>query len=97
MRIITRSTLKSFWEKHADAEVPLKTWYKIVEHAAWRDTHDVKEIFSTASVVGENRIVFNIKGNKYRILVYAVFKYKKFFIRFVGTHQQYDRIDAKTI
>ena len=97
MRVIAKSTLKSFWEKHADAEVPLKTWYKIAEKSDWSDSHDVKKIYSDASIVGNNRIVFNIKGNKYRIVVYMIFKYRKMFIRFVGTHQQYDRIDAKTI
>jgi mRNA interferase HigB len=97
MRVIAKSTLKEFWEKHADAEVPLKTWYKIVEKANWANTHDVKSVYADASVVGNNRVVFNIKGNKYRIVVYAIFKYRKFFIRFVGTHQQYDKIDVTTI
>jgi mRNA interferase HigB len=97
MRVIAKSTLRTFWEKHPDAEVPLKTWYKIVEKADWRDPHDVKEAYSDLSVVGSNRLVFNIKGNKYRLVVYVVFKFRKVFVRFVGTHQQYDRIDVKTI
>jgi mRNA interferase HigB len=97
MRVIAGSTLRAFWERHEDAEVPLKTWYKIIEKADWKDAHDVKKIYEDASIIGSNRIVFNIKGNKYRIVVYAVFKFRKIFIRFVGTHQQYDRIDVKTI
>lgn len=97
MRVIAKSTLKAFWEKHEEAEVPLKTWYKIAEKSDWRDGHEVKRTYADASIIGSNRIVFNIKGNKYRIVVYAVFKVKKIFIRFVGTHQQYDRIDVKTI
>ncbi len=97
MRVIAKSTLRAFWEKHTDAEVPLKTWYKIVEKANWSDPHEVKEVYSDVSVVGSNRLVFNIKGNKYRLVVYVVFKFRKVFVRFVGTRQQYDRIDVKTI
>jgi mRNA interferase HigB len=97
MRVIAKSTLKAFWEKHADAEIPLKTWYKIVEKADWKDNQDVKKLFGDVSVIGNNRLVFNIKGNRYRIVVYVVFKFRKIFIRFIGTHQQYDRIDVKII
>lgn len=97
MRVIAKSTLKSFWEKHADSEIPLKTWLKIVEKSDWKDSHDVKLIYADVSVIGSNRLVFNIKGNRYRIVVYVVFKFQKMFIRFVGTHQQYDHIDVKTI
>jgi len=97
MRIIAKSTLREFWEKYNDAEVPLKTWHKIVEKQEWKNTHDVKKLFGDASIVGGNRVVFNIKGNNYRLIVYIVFKMQKVFIRFVGTHKQYDRIDVKTI
>jgi len=97
MRIIARSALRAFWEKHGDAEIPLKTWYKIVEKAEWNNSHDIKKVYADASIIGANRIVFNIKGNNYRVVVYIVYKFKKVFIRFVGTHQQYNRIDAKNI
>ena len=97
MRVIAKSTLRAFWEKHADAEVPLKTWYRILEKADWEDSHDIKRVYGDASLVGNNRVVFNIKGNRYRIVVYIIFKFKKVFIRFVGTHQQYDKIDVKNI
>ena len=97
MRVIAKSTLSTFWERYEDAEVPLKTWCKIIEKADWKDAHDVKKIYADTSIIGSNRIVLNIKGNKYRIVMYAVFKFRKIFIRFVGTHQQYDRIDVKTI
>lgn len=97
MRVIAKGTLRAFWEKHADAEVPLRTWYKIVEKADWKDTHELKKVYADASVVGNNRVVFNIKGNRYRIVVYTIFKFRKMFIRFVGTHEQYDRIDAKSV
>ncbi len=97
MRVIAKSTLRTFWEKHNDSEVPLKTWHKIVEKANWKNSHDIKAIFTDASIIGNNRVVFNIKGNNYRLIVYIVFKMQKVFIRFVGTHKEYDRIDAKTI
>ncbi|MGP8216723.1 MAG: type II toxin-antitoxin system HigB family toxin [Bacteroidia bacterium] len=97
MRIIAKSTLREFWEKHSDAEIPLKTWHKIVEKEEWRNMHDIKKIFGNASIVGENRVVFNIKGNDYRLVVYIIFKVHKVFIRFIGTHKQYDKIDVKTI
>jgi mRNA interferase HigB len=97
MRIIAKSTLREFWEKHNDAEIPLKTWHKIVEKETWKNTHDIKKVFGTASIIWENRVVFNIKGNDYRLVVYVVFKFQKVFIRFVGTHKQYDKIDVKTI
>ncbi len=97
MRIIAKSTLREFWEKHNDAEVPLKTWHKIVEKQKWKNTHDIKQMYGDASIIGNNRVVFNIKGNNYRLVVYIVFKVQKVFIRFIGAHKQYDQIDAKTV
>ena len=97
MRIIAKSTLREFWKVHPDSEIPLKTWHKIVEKANWRNPHDVKDIFLDASIIGHNRVVFNIKGNKYRIVVYVIFQTRKVFIRFVRTHNAYDRIEAKSI
>jgi mRNA interferase HigB len=97
MRIIAKSTLREFWEKHNDVEVPLKTSHKIVEKQNWKNMHDIKQIFGDASIIGNNRVVFNIKGNNYRLVVYIVFKMQKIFIRFIGTHKQYDHIDARTI
>jgi mRNA interferase HigB len=97
MRVIAKSTLREFWKVHPDAEIPLKTWHKILEKADWKNTHDIKAVFTDASIIGHNRVVFNIKGNKYRIVVYLVFLTGKVFIRFVGTHSEYDKIDVKTI
>lgn len=97
MRIIAKSTLREFWEKHKDAEIPLKTWYKIVEKQSWKNIHDIKHVFGSVSIIANNRVVFNIKGNNYRLIAYIVFKVQKVFIRFIGTHKQYDKIDAKTI
>lgn len=86
-----------FWKKHPDAETPLKLWFKKVKQAKWNTINDLKKDFPTADYVGNNRIVFDIKGNKYRIIVLAFFKGQKIFIRFVGTHAQYDKINAIAI
>lgn len=97
MHIISRPELMKFWKKHPDAETPLKLWFKKVKQAKWNTINDLKKDFPTADYVGNNRIVFDIKGNKYRIIVLAFFKGQKIFIRFVGTHAQYDKINAIAI
>lgn len=97
MHIIAKSTLKAFWEKHNDAEIPLKTWHKIVEKERWKNMQNIKKLFGNASVISNSRVVFNIKGNDYRLVVYIIFKLERVYIRFIGTHNQYDKIDAKTI
>ena len=98
VRIFSRATLIEFWLKHADAEVPLRLWFSLVEHASWSGPAEVKARFSTADFLPGNRVVFNIKGNTYRLVVQV--KYGPLFlvyIRFVGTRAEYDRIDATTI
>lgn len=97
MHIIARTTLITFWGKHKDAEIPLRVWFKKVEQAKWKNINELKKDFSTADYVGNNRVVFDIKGNKYRIVVLVFFDGQKVFIRFVGTHAEYDKIDATTI
>lgn len=97
MWIIAKSTLREFWEKHSDAEIPLKTWHKIVEKQKWKDVSDVKKVFGNVSIAGNNKVVFNIKGNDYRLVMYIVFKMQKVFIRFIGTHSQYDKINVNII
>jgi mRNA interferase HigB len=99
MRIISRKTLRDFWEKlsHADSEQPLKSWFKIASEADWETPADIKEQFGSASFVGNNRVVFNIGGNKYRLVVAVNYPYRIMYIRFVGTHKQYDKIDAEEI
>jgi mRNA interferase HigB len=97
MRILSRKTLREFWEKRPDARQALQAWYVDVEHATWKGPADIKRTYQTASFLQENRIVFNIKGNKYRIVVVIQFKYGNVYIRFIGTHSQYDQIDASTI
>ena len=97
MRIISRRMLREFWNKHPDAAIPLQTWYRDVEHANWNSPADIKAIYRSASFVTNNRIVFNIKGNRYRLVIVVVYQHGVVYIRFVGTHKEYDRIDATTI
>lgn len=97
MRIIARRTLREFWEVHPDAEEPLRTWYTYVLQADWHTPSDVKRIFRTASFVGNDRVVFNIKGNRYRLVVVVVYRHHAVYIRFIGTHRDYNDIDVATV
>lgn len=99
MRVISRATLKRFWEQsdYRDAEQPLKAWYDEVKVANWKTTHDIKAMYGNASFVGNNRVVFNVHGNKYRLIVALNYKFSIVYVRFIGTHKQYDRVDAATI
>ncbi|MBX3013902.1 MAG: type II toxin-antitoxin system HigB family toxin [Caldilineaceae bacterium] len=97
MHIISLKTLRSFWELHPDAEQPLSAWHAIARRAQWRTPVDIRAVYGSASFVGNNRVVFNIKGNDYRLIVLAEYGKGKLFIRFVGTHTEYDQIDARTI
>ncbi|MDD1748741.1 MAG: type II toxin-antitoxin system HigB family toxin [Methanothrix sp.] len=97
MRIISRRILREFWEKHPDAAIPLQSWFHDVERTQWNSSADIKDIYRTASFLAHNRIVFNIKGNRYRLVVIVVYQHGVVYIRFVGTHEEYDRIDATTI
>ncbi len=97
MRIIAKGTLRAFWRRHPDAEQPLRSWYSEARKAEWRNLHDVKGMYRSASVVGNSRIVFNIAGNKYRLVTRINYHYGVTYIRFIGTHAAYDEIDAETI
>ncbi|HWY38909.1 MAG TPA: type II toxin-antitoxin system HigB family toxin [Bacteroidia bacterium] len=97
MHVISRLKLIEFWTKHKDAEIPLRIWFKKVELAKWKSINELKKEFPSADYVGNNRVVFDIKGNKYRVIVIVFFDGQKTYIRFVGTHAQYDKIDAKNI
>lgn len=97
VRIVARRTLREFWNKHADAEQPLRAWYHDVRNADWSSPADVKRVYANASIVGENRIVFNIGGNKYRLVVAVNYRYRLCYVRFIGTHKAYDRIDVATV
>lgn len=97
MRIISRRMLREFWEKHPDAAVPLQTWFHDVEHATWNSPADIKAVFRSASFLANNRVVFDIKGNTYRLIVIVVYQHELVYIRFIGTHAEYDRIDAAAV
>jgi mRNA interferase HigB len=97
MRILSRSTLRTFWESHPDAEEALKTWYYEASHADWQSPVDVKSAHGNASIIANNRVVFNIKGNTYRLIVAIRYDIGIIFIRFIGTHAEYDKVDAETI
>ena len=96
-RIIAKSALREFWEKHADSEQYLKTWYDTVSKSDWKTPNDVKQTYISASILRNGRVVFNIKGNSYRLVVKFNYERQWAFIRFIGTHAEYDRIDANTI
>ena len=97
MRIIKRGALREYWEQHPDAAEPLKSWYREVKAADWRSPHDVKAMFKNASLVGDRRIVFNIAGNKYRLVVKFNYPYRVAYIRFIGTHAEYDEINVEEV
>ena len=97
MRIIAKKALRGFWEKHRDAEEPLLAWFREVEHEDWDTPAKVKEKYRSASIVGNDRVVFNIKGNSYRLVVRVNYRARIVLVRFVGTHAEYDRIDVKEV
>jgi len=97
MRIIAKRTLREFWLQYPDAEGPLLAWYREAEAADWASPAEVKAQYRNASFVGGNRVVFNIKGNDYRLLVKINYPYRVVYIRFVGTHAEYDEIDVETV
>ncbi len=97
MRIIAKKILRSFWEQHPDCEQQLTSWYRETSKAEWNNPADVKKGYPSASIVADNRVVFNIKGNNYRLIVQINYDYLMVWIRFVGTHAEYDKIDAATI
>lgn len=99
MRVIAVSSLKSFWENplYLDAEQPLKAWYEEACKAAWQQPADIKAQFRSARILKDRRVVFNIKGNDYRLVVAVSYNMQLVFIKFVGTHKQYDAIDAQTV
>lgn len=98
MRVIAHKTLEEYYTSgHADAEVPLERWYNITSHATWNTLADIKRDFPSVDYVGNQHYVFNIHGNDYRLVVVVKFTPKFVFIRWVGTHAEYDKIDCSTI
>lgn len=99
MRVISVKKLKDFWGKsvNRDSEQSLRAWYMEAKKGDWSSPHEIKRVYRTASAVSNERIVFNICGNKYRLVVAVKYDFKIFYIRFIGTHRQYDEIDVKEI
>lgn len=97
MRIVTFLRIKEFAETHSDADIALRDWYKKTQNCEWKSFSDVKETFNSADYVGNSRFVFNIKGNNYRLIAIIIFASQKVYIRFIGTHKDYDKIDASNI
>ena len=99
MRIIAKKTIKDFWKNsnYRDSEQPLKSWYHEIKEANWKTNHDVKAKYKNVSILKNNRVVFNIAGNKYRLVVVIEYYFNTVYIRFIGTHKEYDKINIETI
>ena len=97
MRVISRKALKEFWGLHPDSEEHLKAWHEIVKAAEWKTSQDVKDQYRNASVLKDGRVVFNIRGNNYRLVVWINYEFFTVYIRFIGTHAEYDETDVQTV
>ncbi len=98
MQIISKRVLREFWAIHNQAEAPLKAWYALVDKAVWSGPQDVRDGFGkTVDFVSDNRIIFDIGGNKYRLIVHVAYRFKRVLIKFVGTHEDYNRINPENV
>ena len=97
MRVIAKKILRDFWQKHSDSEQQLKTWYKEASKAEWKIPNNIKDEYAKVSILKSGRVVFDICGNKYRLIVDINYQRQWLFIRFIGTHNEYDKIDADKI
>jgi len=97
VRVIAKSTLRDFWEEHRDCEQQLKAWYREINKGNWKNLNKLKEDYPKLSILKNNRVCFDIKGNKYRLIVKINFDYQMAWIRFIGTHADYDKINANKI
>ena len=98
VQIIAKRTLRVFWEDHPASETPLRVWHTLVEQAEWTGPADVKTQFgTTVDFVGDNRVIFDIGGNKYRLIVHVAYAYRRVLVKFIGTHKEYDKIDPETV
>ncbi len=96
-RIVAKRTLVQFWEKYPDSKKYLETWYETVKKANWESPNEIKSFYATVSILKNSRVVFNIAGNKYRLIAKINYEKSWVFIRFIGTHKDYDKIDANQI
>jgi mRNA interferase HigB len=98
MQIIALRTLREFWERHRQAETPIRDWFVRVRRAEWTGPADVKAQFGTVvDFVADNRVIFDLGGNKYRLVVHVAYRHKRVLVKFIGTHQEYDKINPETV
>ena len=97
MRVIAVAALKAFWQQHPDAEQPLKAWFEEASKASWTQRSDIKAQYRSASILKNRRVVFNIKGNDYRLVVAVAYRLQIVYVKFIGTHKEYDAVDAETV
>lgn len=97
MRIIARSTLIEFWNKHSEAKDSLQSWFLEAQTAHWASPQEIRERYSSASFLSNNPVVFNIKGNSYRLIAQVQYQAKIVWIKFIGTHAEYDKVNAETV
>ena len=98
MQVVALRTLRQFWDRHPQAETPLRTWFAIVSRADWTSPADAKRQFGTAiDFVGDNRIIFDLGGNKFRLVAHISYRYRRVLVKFVGTHSDYDAIDPESV
>ncbi|HXO68567.1 MAG TPA: type II toxin-antitoxin system HigB family toxin [Bradyrhizobium sp.] len=98
MQVIARRTLKEFWARHPHAEGPIRSWFAIAAKAQWTNPAEIKRQFGgTVDFVGDNRVIFDLGGNKYRLIVHVSFAFGRVLVKFIGTHAEYDRIDPETV
>ena len=97
MNVVTYRRLKALWERHPDARGPLTAWYADARRASWNAPSDIRARYNIVDFVGDNRVVFNLGGNKYRLIVRVSYTYKQVLVKFVGAHSEYDKINAETV
>ena len=97
MRVIAKKILRDFWQKHEDCEQQLKSWFREAQKAEWKNPNEIKREYPSTSILNVNRVIFNIKGNNYRLIVKISYEYEMVWIRFIGTHAEYDQFNANTI
>ena len=97
VRVIAKKTLIEYYEKNKEIKNQLEAWYREAKNAEWKNPQEIKKKYASASIIGGNRVVFNIKGNKYRLVTKIDYQMKIVYIRFIGTHKEYDKINAEEI
>ncbi len=97
MQVIAKRTLRQFWERYPQAEIPLRAWFGMVSGARWNGPADVKALFRSADFVGDNRVIFDIGGNKFRLIVHVAYRHGRVLVKFIGTHDDYDKINPETV